>query len=134
MVGWPAYPKRVSRQDPPVPGAAGSPAFRLIHDPRNVVLIVSHKSIYDSFSSHFIERDMSPDRALMPHEAHRRPDALRPGQRVEVMRGDLCGRTGVIVLHAGSEVLVRLEPAYDWPMTNTIGLRPHDLRTLTSST
>lgn len=52
----------------------------------------------------------------------------RSGQRVEVTRGDLCGRTGVVVLHAGSEVLVRFEPEFNWPMTNTIGIHTRHLR------
>lgn len=52
----------------------------------------------------------------------------RSGQRVEVARGELCGRTGVVVLHAGSEVLVRFEPELNWPMTNTIGIHTRHLR------
>ncbi|MFN5511687.1 MAG: hypothetical protein ACK44L_02180 [Burkholderiales bacterium] len=52
----------------------------------------------------------------------------RSGQRVEVTRGELCGRRGVVVLHAGSEVLVRFEPEFNWPMTNTIGIHTRHLR------
>jgi|GEM_PF-1388641 len=52
----------------------------------------------------------------------------RAGQRVEVTRGELCGRTGVVVLNAGSEVLVRFEPEFKWPMTNTIGIHTRHLR------
>ena len=52
----------------------------------------------------------------------------RSGQRVEVTRGELCGRTGVVVLHAGSEVLVRFKPEFNWPMTNTIGIHTRHLR------
>ena len=50
------------------------------------------------------------------------------GQRVEVTRGELCGRTGAVVLQAGSEVLVRFEPEFNWPMINTIGIPSVHLR------
>ncbi|MEY4862058.1 MAG: hypothetical protein RLZ51_153 [Pseudomonadota bacterium] len=52
------------------------------------------------------------------------------GQRVEVTRGELCGRTGAVVLHAGTEVLVRFEPEFNWPMINTIGIPARYLRPL----
>lgn len=52
----------------------------------------------------------------------------QPGQTVEVTRGELCGRTGSVVIQAGKEVLVRLEPAFNWPMTNTIGIPAGSLR------
>jgi|LauGreDrversion4_2_1035121.scaffolds.fasta_scaffold457648_2 hypothetical protein len=54
----------------------------------------------------------------------------RSGQRVEVTRGELCGRRGVVVLDAGSEVLVRFEPEFNWPMTNTIGIHTRHLRAI----
>ncbi len=51
-----------------------------------------------------------------------------PGDRVEVVSGELAGRRGDVLLPGSGEVLVRLAAGDRWPDLNVTGLHPDALR------
>ena len=51
-----------------------------------------------------------------------------PGDRVEVVTGELAGRRGDVLLPGSGEVLVRLAAGDRWPDLNVTGLHPDALR------
>lgn len=64
----------------------------------------------------------------MSHAATLLNRAFAPGDRVEVVSGELAGRRGDVLLPGSGEVLVRLAAGDRWPDLNVAGLHPDALR------
>ena len=73
-------------------------------------------------------RQIQPTQRTMNQSTTLLRPSFAPGDRVEVVSGELTGRRGDVVLPGSAEVLVRLAAGDRWPDLSVAGIHPEALR------